>query len=75
MWPFKSKQKEEYKVPTLKHLKFGNLTYEPKEDITSHEVSLLLPLFLTMYQFDRQEYITRNNLLKHFKEFEDASKS
>ena len=75
MWPFKPKYKAEFKVPTLNILKFGNLAYEPKEDITPHEVALLLPLFITMFQYDRVEYIERFNLTRHFKEYEDASKS
>ena len=72
---FKPKYTAEYKIPTLDVLKFGDLVYEPKEDIAPHEVALLLPLFITMFQYDRTEYITRNKLTRHFKEYEDASKS
>lgn len=72
---FKSKPKEEYKVPTLDELRFGTLSYKPKEDITSYEVAQLLPLFITMYHFNRREYIERNNLMRHFEEKKDASKS
>ena len=75
IWPFKKTTTAEYKTPIYQGVKFGKLLYEPADDITPHEVSLLLPLFITMYGFDRQEYIKRHKLTRHFKEIEDASTS
>ncbi len=68
IWPFKEKPKEEFKFPKFKGIKFGNLKYIPKDDITPHEVALMLPLFVTMFSFNRQEYIEDNNLQRHFEE-------
>lgn len=68
IWPFKKKEKEERKMPKYKGIRFGNLSYVPEKDITAYEVSLLLPLFMSMFYFDRKEYIERNNLTRHFKE-------
>ena len=75
IWPFNKTEKTEYKVPEFKGLKFGTLLYEPKDDITAYEVSLMLPMFITMYQFNRREYVERNNLIRHFREMDDASTS
>lgn len=64
---FKSKNETEYKMPELKEVRFGAWCYTPKENITPHEVSLLLPLFLSPYMgVDYQAYIDKNNLRKHF---------
>lgn len=69
MWPF---SKRDYlkvgTVPSYQGIKFGSWRYEPKEDITPHEVSLMLPLFVIQFGFDRQAYIDNNGLRRHFKE-------
>jgi len=67
MWPFKPKYKTEYKIPELKEVRFGGWRYAPKEDITPHEVALLLPMFLSpFWQADYQGYVDKNNLRRHF---------
>ena len=71
IWPFKKEPKEEYKAPEFKSLRFGKLEYSPQKDITPHEVALMLPMFITMFSFNRQEYIENNNLLRHFKKVEE----
>lgn len=68
IWPLKSKPKEEYKPPSFQGIKFGSLKYIPKSDITPHEVSLMLPLFVTMFRFNRKEYIEKHQLQRHFEE-------
>jgi hypothetical protein len=61
------KNKEEYKVPELKEVRFGGHRYTPANDITSYEVSLLLPMFLSPFaQIDYQSYVDKNKLHRHF---------
>jgi hypothetical protein len=67
MWPFK-REKTEVKIPDFKGVKFGNRLYDPAKDITAHEVAILLPLFITSYPINRQSYINKHNLQRHFKE-------
>ncbi len=50
--------------------------YAPLEDITTHEVALLFPLFLSSFVvqstcYDYVAYIEDNNLMRHFKEKKD----
>jgi hypothetical protein len=65
MWPFK---KDEYTVPELTAIKFGNNEYCPTKDITAQEVALLLPVFGSIGFFvDRESYVKKHNLERHFK--------
>lgn len=69
IWPFKKKETKEPVIPEFKGVKFGKLYYVPQKDITTYEVALLLPLFITTYlTADRIPYIEKHNLQKHFKE-------
>ena len=75
MWPFKPKYKAEFKLPELKEVRFGGWRYSPKEDITPHEVALLLPMFLSpFWQADYQGYVDKNNLRRHFNKIEKEIK-
>ena len=67
MWPFKKKIVEKPKLPELKEIRFGGWRYTPQEDITPHEVALLLPMFLSPYwQVDYHGYVEKNKLNRHF---------
>lgn len=68
MWPFK---KQDVKIPELKSIRFGNNEYHPLDDITVREVALLLPLFASIpYRLNREEYVKKHNLERHFKKVE-----
>jgi hypothetical protein len=72
IWPFAKKPKTEYKVPELTEVRFGGHRYTPTEDITAHEVALLLPMFLSPFmQIDYQSYVDKNNLRRHFTKIEE----
>ena len=72
MWPFSKKDDVKVgTVPSYQGIKFGTWMYDPKEDITPHEVSLMLPLFVIQFGFDRQAYIDKYGLRRHFKEVKD----
>lgn len=72
MWPFKKKDDAvKAEAPHYKGVKFGDWMYDPKEDITPHEVSLMLPLFVIQFGFGRQAYIDKYGLRRHFKEVKD----
>ena len=72
IWPFKQKSKKEPKLPQLNELKFGVWRYTPAEDITPHEVALLLPMFIyPFWQVDYQGYVDKNNLRRHFTKVEE----
>lgn len=76
MWPFKKETGMKIgTVPSYQGIKFGTWIYEPKVDITPHEVSLMFPLFVIQFSFDRQAYIDKYGLRRHFKEMEDESVS
>jgi hypothetical protein len=75
IWPFKKKPKEEPKLPKLEEIRFldenGSWTYTPAEDITPHEVSLLLPLFINpLWRLDYSGWIDQHNLRRHFTKVE-----
>lgn len=64
MWPFK---KTEIKIPILASVRFGKNEYCPADDITAKEVALLLPVFGSIGFFvDREAYIKKHNLKRHF---------
>lgn len=67
MFDWFKKTKIECKVPELKQVRFGTYQYTPKQDITPHEVALLLPMFLSpLWHVDYQSYVDKNNLRRHF---------
>ena len=67
MFNWFKKTKTEYKVPELKEVKFGGHRYTPTDDITTYEVALLLPMFLSPFMnIDYQTYVDKNNLRRHF---------
>lgn len=42
--------------------------YEPQSDITTYEVAMLLPIFLNPFNnLNYVNYLTDNNLIRHFK--------
>jgi hypothetical protein len=72
IWPFKTKPKQEPKLPDVGDLKFGAWKYTPAEDITAHEVALLLPMFIyPFWRADYQGYVDRHNLRRHFTKIEE----
>jgi hypothetical protein len=72
IWPFKKKPKEEEKLPSLDKLSFGSWKYTPAEDITPHEVALLLPMFIyPFWRVDYQGYVDKHNLRRHFTKVEE----
>lgn len=72
MWPFKTTPKEEPKLAQVAELRFGGWRYTPLEDITAHEVSLLIPMFIhPFWKADYQGYIDKNNLRRHFTKVEE----
>ena len=76
MWPFKKKVDAVVKeAPEYRGVRFGNWKYEPQEDITPYEVSLIFPLFMPYSAFNRQAYIDKYGLRRHFKEIKDESVS
>jgi hypothetical protein len=47
------------------------LIYEPKEDITTYELAMLLRLFICLIypnNVDAQSFIIKHSLLRHFRE-------
>jgi hypothetical protein len=74
IWPFdlfKTKPKEPVKLPQLAEIRFGSSdgswAYTPVEDITPHEVALLVPMFIhPFWRADYQGYIDKHNLRRHF---------
>ena len=72
IWPFSSwSTPTVHTVPQLKEVHVGNKLYSPAKDITSHEVALLLPVFMMAYGMSRDQYIKDNNLSRHFVEIGD----
>ena len=76
IWPFKKKPVEEYKPPSLTEIRFvgtdGSWSYTPAEDITPHEVALLLPMFISpFWRADYQGWMDKHNLRRHFTKVEE----
>ena len=76
IWPFKQKVVEEPKPPKLKEIRFGfkdgMYRYTPAEDITPHEVALMLPLFINpMWLMDYEGWVDDHNLKRHFTKAEE----
>jgi hypothetical protein len=57
------------KIP-VGNINIDGLIYEPKKDITTYELAILLRLFICIIypdNVDAKRFIVENNLLRHFK--------
>jgi hypothetical protein len=73
IWPFKEQPVTEYKLPMPDpvYRQSGNAwRYEPAQDITAHEVAMLLPIF-SGHGFDGEGYLKKHNLSRHFTKIEE----
>ena len=71
IWPFKTTPKTQTKVPQLSEVRMGGRRYAPQPDITAQEVALLIPVFMSAYGLSREEYVEKNNLMRHFAKVEE----